>query len=356
MSITSKGSSRWLVRVRSRINGRMVEKKATITGSRNDAKAAEVQLRKELAEIAAGAARSLTIRTFGEALTYFREHTTSKLDSIQWHLTKLETDLGTVPVRDLSQRFEEYLILLKSERSQRTGELLSPVTRNRLLVYGKCALSLCLKRGLIDRNPLKGFDMVPEEARDRILSEDEQTRLLDALKRNDSYLYWPVRFSLKNPIRKSDLISLTRENLNRFDQYVHFLPSKTARRKQKEACLECVDSDLLEYFDSLPPECPFLFPQGIRNGEYVPLGDFKKHWHSMLTEARINDFRWHDLKHCAITFMIDAGYSILDLKNLGIQFSAEMVERYYNFSAKKVIGKYRSIQKNPLEKQQKTAT
>jgi len=75
----------------------------------------------------------------------------------------------------------------------------------------------------------------------------------------------------------------------------------------------------------------------------------------MLREARINDFHWHDLKHCAITYMVDAGYTILDLKNLGIQFSEEMVERYYNFSAKKVIGKYRSLNL-ALTPQQKTAS
>ena len=112
---------------------------------------------------------------------------------------------------------------------------------------------------------------------------------------------------------------------------------------------------MLKYFDGLSAECEFLFPRFV-NGEYTDLGDFKNHWHTILKEARIEDFRWHDLKHCAITFMIDAGYTTLDLKILGIQFSAEMVERYYNFSAKKVIGKYCSLQNTSPEKQLKTAT
>lgn len=78
--------------------------------------------------------------------------------------------------------------------------------------------------------------------------------------------------------------------------------------------MECIDDDMLKYFDGLPAECEFLFSRFV-NGDYTDLGDFKNHWHTMLKESRIENFRWHDLKHCGVTFMIDAGYSTLDLKS-----------------------------------------
>ncbi|MBN1575301.1 MAG: tyrosine-type recombinase/integrase [Chitinispirillaceae bacterium] len=356
MSIRNVNSNRWLVRVRTRINGKQVERKTTVTGDRHQAKAAEVSLRKGLAETAADKQRSLKICTLSEALTFYRENTTANLERVETYLNRLDRELGTVQLRDLSERFGEYLNMLKTERAQRTGNLLSPVTRNRLLVYAKTALSFCMKRGHIERNPLAGFTKLPEAPRDRILTQDEEARLLAVLQRKRSYLVIPVKFSLRNPIRKGDLVSLTRENLDRFRPWIHFLPSKTRNRKNRETVLPFLDSDLLSYFDGLHPECPYLFPQGTRKGEYVPLGDFKKHWHSMLVEARIDDFRWHDLKHCAITWMLDNGYTERDLRNLGIQYSPAMINRYYHTDAAKVLSKWKSAQDTYLEQYQKTAT
>jgi integrase len=351
MSIRNQGQNRWFVRVRIRINGKQIERKTTITGNRNEAKAVEVQLQKELAETAAGKKRSLKVETFGEALEYFREHTNADLTKVDVLISRMIRDIGAVPIRDLAQKFGEYLTLLKSERSKVSGNILSVVTRNKLLCYAKTALNLCMKRGLIDRNPLAGFSKQPEEPRDRVLSADEEERLLSALKRNDSYLYWPVRFSLRNPIRKGDLITLTRANLDRFKPCIHFRASKTWKLKQRETVLIFLDDDLLEYFDRLPKECELLFPR-TEKGEF--LGDFKTHWHRMLKEARIEDFHWHDLKHCAITSMMDEGYNEHDLRGLGIQFSPAMIARYYHHDVDEVLLKKTRLEA-PTKKQQKTA-
>lgn len=356
MSIKNAGSNKWLVRVRTRINGKQVEKKTTVTGDRHEAKAAEVQLQKELAEVAADKQRSLKICTFGEALTFYRENTTANLERVDTLINRLIRDLGTVRLSDLSEKFGEYLNMLKTERSRQSGKVLSSVTRNRLLVYGRTALSFCLKRGLIERNPLTGFEKLPETPRDRILTPDEEARLLATLERNKSYLLTAVKFSLKNPIRKSDLISLTRENLNRFRPWIHFFASKTRTRKNRETVLPFMDDNLLTYFDGLPADCPYLFPRGIQSGEYLPLGDFKKHWHTMLEESRIDDFHWHDLKHCAITWMLDNGYSERDLRNLGIQYSPAMINRYYHTDAAKVLSKWKITQDTRPMQQRKTAT
>ncbi len=55
---------------------------------------------------------------------------------------------------------------------------------------------------------------------------------------------------------------------------------------------------------------------------------------------------WHDLKHCSITWMLDNGFSELDLKNLGIQYNAQMIARYYHRDADKARGTWEKIQEN----------
>jgi len=313
----------------------------------------DVQNRKE---ILAGRRRSLTVQTFEEALIFYRENTTANLERVDTLIDRLIRDLGAVRISDLTERFGEYWNLLKTERSKKTGDILTNATRNRLLVYGKTALALCMKRGLLEKNPLTAFQKLPEEGRDRILTPDEEARLLETLERNGSYLLMPVKFSLKNPIRKGDLVSLTRENLDRFRPWVHFYASKTRTRKNRETCLPFLDNSILEHFDNLPAECPYLFPRGIECGKWKSIGDFKKHWHDMLEKSRITDLHFHDLKHCAVTWMLDNGYTERDLKNLGIQYSPAMINRYYHTDAGKVLAKWKNSRNIPGNHQQKTAT
>lgn|GEM_PF-2827943 len=63
---------------------------------------------------------------------------------------------------------------------------------------------------------------------------------------------------------------------------------------------------------------------------------------------------WHDLKRCAITWILDNGYSDRDLINLGIQYTPSMIDRYYKHDSNKVLMKWqngmRSIQWPPCRK------
>jgi integrase len=343
MSILNLCPNRWLVRVRTRREGKILCRKNVVCGSRQEAQKVETALFGELAE-GGKEKSSLTIRNFGEALAYFRQHSDADFRKVDTYLNRLVRDLGPVSLSRLTERFSEYWKLLREERAVRSGKALSPITRNHLLALGKTALNFCLKRGLIERNPLACFEKVPEQGRDRVLSDEESGRLLAIMKRRGSYLYWPLYFSLKNPIRVGDLRCLTRENLDWFKPWIHFYPSKTRARKQRETCLPFIDEPLLKYLKTVP-DGGRLFPRIDKNGGRYPLGDFKNHWKSILAEAGINDFRWHDLKHCAITWILDGGYTERDLKNLGIQYAPAMIDRYYHADASKVLSKWKQAQK-----------
>ncbi len=340
MSIHRLSPTSWLVRVRTPFEGKTLSRRMTVYGTRLEAQKTEIRFRDELAK--GKKTRSLKVGTFGEALTYYRENTTADLWRVEPLLNRLDRDLGGIPLAVLTERFSEYWKLLREERGKRTGRLLAPGTRNRILAYGKVALNFCIKRGLIERNPLACFGRLPEHGRDRVLTEEETGKLLEVLEKQKSYLFWPLYFSLKNPIRRGDLESLTRDNLDFFKPWIHFYPSKTQNRKHRETCLPFIDERLLDYFRSLPPECNLLFPRIDKDGEVHPLGEFKRHWHTILEEAGIQDFHWHDLKHCAITWILDNGYSDRDLKNLGIQYTPSMIDRYYKLDAEKVLTKWQS--------------
>jgi integrase len=252
----------------------------------------------------------------------------------------LKKDIGSVNISVLGNKFDEYLQILKREKSPMTKRQRKPATINRYISCAKMVCNFAIKNELLSKNPMVRFSKDTEEERDRVLSDAERLRLLNTLEHNNSYLYWPVYFSLKNPIRKGDLFSLTKENLDMFKPWVHFYARKTRRRRFRETCLPFIDEKLMHYFNTLPADCDLLFPN-IEKGEYKKPIDFRKHWSNILEEAKIENFRFHDLKHCAITWMLDAGYSERGLKNLGIQFSDKMIDRYYKHDANKVLEQWK---------------
>lgn len=58
---------------------------------------------------------------------------------------------------------------------------------------------------------------------------------------------------------------------------------------------------MLQYFRSIPADCPFLFYRQDVEGEYHSLGDFRKAWHHCLKLAELSDVRFHDTRHCSAT-------------------------------------------------------
>jgi integrase len=345
MSITNLGHNRWYVRVRHLVNGKFVNKTQIVEGSRYEARVIDAKFSKELAE---GTKRSsLKVRTFGEVLTYYKLNTEADVRKQLSYLGRLERDLGPVPLNELTERFAEYWRLLRDERAKKTGLLLSPLTRNHMLVLGKTALNMCMRRGLIQTNPLACFKKLYADGRDRILTPDETSRIIEVMKQRGSYLLMPFLFSLKNPIRIGDLKRLTRENLDLLKPWIHFYASKTRKRKNRETCLPFLDETVLNWFKALPTECNWLFPRIDKTGRWHQLISFKNHWREILEAARVKDFRWHDIKHCAITWMIDNGYNERDIKNLGVQYSPAMIDRYYHRDASKVLDKWKAGEKNP---------
>lgn len=351
MSIERTIEGKWRAIARVKISGKVIERRGTTT-SKSAAKLLEETLKQEMRQ---GSQCSLTvsaIKTFSDAINYYRDHTEADLKKVDCLFNKLIKDIGNTKITELAIRFSTYWRFLRDDTSFWTGEKLKSSTKNKLLGYSNIALNFCFKRGLIDRNPLLQFNKLPEAPRDRILDENEKERIVDVMRNfgqiypsyqfKESYLLPAFLFSLKNPIRKGDLESLTRDNLDCFKPWVHFYASKTRKVKPRETCLPFLDEYLMNHFKSLPVNCPYLFPRMGANGQFHQLGDFKNHWQGILDASKVKDFHWHDLKHCAITWIIDGGYSERDLMNLGIQYSQSMINRYYKNDANKVLNKWKA--------------
>ncbi len=321
------------VRARLRINGKIVQDQNTLTGAnREEAKA---ELEKMKAGLRARDNAGTLFENFAEALDfYIARHEIGKSKPL---FDRLRADLGAVALKDLSERFDRFLQLLKTEKGKRTGKPIANGTINRYLAWARAACNFAALHGRMKGNPLRGgrFTKLEETAKDRILTQDEQARLLAALDRVAPHLLPAVNFALRVPCRISEIVNMKREHLNLFKNTITVPGAIT---KNGEPCIKKIPPDMLDYFRQLPRETDFLFYRRDKAGKYHTLGDFKKSWHHALREAGISGFVFHSLRHCAVTSLRNAGTPDTAIYMLaGWKRGDYMMRVYYGFREEKLL-------------------
>ncbi|MBI1364011.1 MAG: tyrosine-type recombinase/integrase, partial [Proteobacteria bacterium] len=177
--------------------------------------------------------------------------------------------------------------------------------------------------GWVGSSPLDGVNKITKIRNERIrfLSEDERKKLLDACKASDNeHLYPVVVFALSTGARKSEILGLTLSDID--------LKRDTAvLRDTKNGDTRAVPvvhhlHDLLEdqaekidtFYDELEPPAPrrWLFPR--RDGQ-EPI-DIRKAWENARDTAKINDFRFHDLRHSTASYLAMNGASLVEIAEI----------------------------------------
>jgi integrase len=201
------------------------------------------------------------------------------------------------------------------------------------------------------------YGILQGNERSRILSPAEQLTIENKLREWDSHLVWAIDFALKNPIRKRDLFNLKRKDLKRevvngrMVCTVQFVAQKTSggKRKAKITTLPNVSSEFLDYEAGLPPDCPWLFPMvgtgtngrltRLKKGCWKKIIEADTHFERLIDECGIHDFTFHDLKHCAETYLLRQGYHYDDMRKLGIQMSPKTQKLYDNRSQVEIVAR-----------------
>jgi len=74
---------------------------------------------------------------------------------------------------------------------------------------------------------------------------------------------------------------------------------------------------------------PFVFPSPIREDRPH---DFGGSWRTAVRNARIEDFRWHDLRHTSASYMVMAGISLRTVADILGHANISMTFKYAHLS------------------------
>ncbi|MCM2323504.1 MAG: site-specific integrase [Oligoflexia bacterium] len=200
----------------------------------------------------------------------------------------------------------------------------SPTTAKRYLAALSHAFTIAMKDWQwIEENPMARVTM-PKESRGRVrfLSDDERSALLKACSKSANPLLYPiVLMAISTGARKGEILGLKWKDVNLARGAVTFQDTKNSDRRTVP-----VRGTALEALRGLPrridTDLVFAGPDGTMPAK------IRAHWESSLIEAKVTDFRFHDLRHSCASYLAMSGATTAEIAAVLGHRTLAMVKRY----------------------------
>lgn len=206
----------------------------------------------------------------------------------------------------------------------------SPATVDKYLKNLSHAFSTAVNEwGWLEDNPVKKVKS-PKLPRGRVrfLDDNEREKLLKACKESSNeWLYKCVILALSSGMRQGELMGLKWPDVNLKDGFIILHKTKNGERRRvplaglglkllrEHAKVRRLDNDFLFYGKN--PTKPI---------------DLRKPFETALKKAEINDFKWHDLRHCTASYLAMNGASLAEIAEVLGHKTLQMVKRYAHLS------------------------
>lgn len=218
------------------------------------------------------------------------------------------------------------------EWAARKTRPISKTTVNRNVGIIKCMVNRAVEWGELDVNPLAGFRKFSEKdrIRKRFLHESELRGFLAAAKTlQDDSFYDLALIALYIGRRLGEMLNLQCKDYDREHGYIYL--HKTKRGEADQVPVPPAAQEVLNRrIDGAV--CPWIFPNRSKTG---PLKNVSTAFKYVKARAGITDFRFHDLRHTAISYMVMAGVDYFTIAELAGHTTPTMIEtRYGHLSPK----------------------
>ena len=232
---------------------------------------------------------------------------------------------------------------LLTEKSARTKQPLAPATVLRYMSGLSRVFTTAINDwGWLDDSPMRKVKKPAlPRGRVRFLSEDtadgidgERTRLLKACEESSNpYLYPVVVLALSTGMRQGEIMGLTWEDVDLHQGRATLHETKNGERRvvplsgkalellKAHAKVRRLDTNLL--FPGKNPQKPI---------------DLRAPWEAALKKAGIEDFRFHDLRHSAASYLAMNGASMAEIAEVLGHKTLQMVKRYSHLSEAHTAG------------------
>lgn len=217
---------------------------------------------------------------------------------------------------------------------------------NRALELLRTMLRFAVRNGWLSKSPFEMGDSLISKAdevkRERVLTFDEESRLLSVCtgerqvsylrngkmvhttrKGAREYLKALVVVALDTAMRKGELLKLQWKDVNFPTRLITItaMNSKTSKER-KIGMTQRVYEELIALWEKSPRDIESIV-FGIRD-------NFQNGFTNILNEAGIEEFRFHDIRHTAITRMVNAGLPPMEIMKVSGHTQWTTFARYVN--------------------------
>jgi len=321
------GKVTWRVRVRRTVGPHLAKSFATKQAAQEWARSVEHKL--DVGEhVPSSEARR---RTLADAIDRYLTVTLtqSKFQKNASEQTRLLTwwknELGMRPLVSITAAtIAEIRDRLATEKNER-GKVLTGSTINRRITALPAVLTITVKEyGWLAKNPIPNVTRMPDsKGRERFLSDKERTDLLAACRASELDALYPlVSLALATGARKSELLGLLWANADLTRRTVRFLDTKNGESRTVPLAATAVE--MLKAWGKGRLKTGPVFP--------YTKDQVDKPWRDARDAAGIPDFRFHDLRHSAASYLAMSGASLMDIAAILGHKTLAMVKRYSHLS------------------------
>ena len=239
---------------------------------------------------------------------------------LEWRRLIGDYDLQLLRPSDIARARDQLLV------TGQNGER-SPATVVRYLAALSHAFTVAVKDwAWLDANPCKLL-MWPKEPRGRVrfLSEDERFRLLRACAESRCEQLHPVvLLALLTGMRRGEILGLRWENVDLQRHRLILTQTKNNERRQVPLVPRALAVIKTRLNGDARPRA-FVFAPRYGGGRALELRYF---WTQALRGAGIDNFRFHDLRHTAASYLAMTGATTNEIAEILGHKTLAMVQRY----------------------------
>lgn len=189
------------------------------------------------------------------------------------------------------------------------------ITTNRELALLKGMFTKAIDSGLVVTNPVKKVKFISESdcQRERILTQDEERRLMDAAV---SHLRPFLAIALNTGMRRGEILNLRWPQVDFRSRLVHVIKTKRAKNR-----IVPMNKTLYETLKALRAEAP-------GSDKVYPWKHVQNAYEKARAGAKLDGLRLHDLRHTFATRLIQAGVDVFTVQRILGHSTITMTMRY----------------------------
>jgi len=250
-----------------------------------------------------------------------RDRSKKTQESYRFSLGHLVPVFGKVRLNNITK------VMVKTYMANRGNDSASNSTINREVACLKCILSRAAEWEYIEKNTIQGLRMLKEPSPiERYLTKEEAERLIAV---SPPYLRDIIIFALGTGVRKSEMFNLKWNDvvINEVFKYGEITVIGKGNKRRNIRMNKIVYDLLIR--KSKEKNSPYVFPSMKTDKN---LTHVKRSFASALRKAGIENFRFHDLRHTAASWMVQGGADLYSVQKILGHSSIRTTQRYAHLS------------------------